>query len=231
MLVSTYLHPIDDGDEGLHALVTRHLAPVWQITCQIQTFILLFISLYLITCTQITNFEGRPAQSIWPFQSLVGDWGRKVVFGLFQLLLQEELVLFLPLALSNNVSSPLYQPAAAAAAVKLLLWSEVLVNSHQGALLLIHWFFCCWRHTDCKVSTRNKILEGGMSWLSKRPWILQLYKGVNNKLLTKTQGTVSPQLNVSDNSVSYIISSLYILGWDRQSCHMPLELQYAGSNP
>ena len=28
---------------------------------------------------------------------------------------------FLPLALSNNVSSPLYQPAAAAAAVKLLL--------------------------------------------------------------------------------------------------------------
>ena len=81
---------------------------------------------------------------------------------------------FLPLALSNNVSSPLYQPAAAAAAVKLLLWSEVLVNSHQGALLLIHWFFCCWRHTDCKVSTRNKILEGGMSWLSKRPWNLAI---------------------------------------------------------
>ena len=73
VLASTYLHPIDDGDEGLHALVTRHLAPVWQITCQIQTFILLFISLYLITCTQITNFEGRPAQSIWSFQSLVGD--------------------------------------------------------------------------------------------------------------------------------------------------------------
>ena len=115
---------------------------------------------------------------LWSVQSLVGDWGRKVVFGLFQLLLQEELVLFLPLALSNNVSSPLYQPAAAAAAaVKLLLWSEVLVvNSHQGALLLlIHWFFCCWRrHTDCKVSTRNKILEGGMSWLRKRPWNLAI---------------------------------------------------------